>query len=37
MKEEIRYRGKNYKIYVLSLKDGITINGLSTDKLWLVK
>jgi hypothetical protein len=32
-KEEIRYRNKNYKVYVISVKDGITVNGISTDKL----
>lgn len=35
-KEEIKYRNKNYKVYVISVKDGITVNGISTDKLWFI-
>ncbi|CAD8173417.1 unnamed protein product [Paramecium pentaurelia] len=31
--EDIKYRNKTYKIYVISLQDGIKVNAISTDRL----
>ncbi|CAD8110367.1 unnamed protein product [Paramecium primaurelia] len=31
--EDIQYRNKTYRIYVISLQDGIKVNAISTDRL----
>ncbi|CAD8121373.1 unnamed protein product [Paramecium sonneborni] len=31
--EDIKYRNKTYRVYVISLQDGIKVNAISTDRL----
>ncbi|CAD8157778.1 unnamed protein product [Paramecium octaurelia] len=31
--EDIKYRNKNYRVYVISLQDGIKVSAISTDRL----